>query len=125
MKPKIIPKDFKVSTIYHKVQANNSTISAPFPAYLLSDGTGTLNELPLGEAVSGAHLQGASLLNQVDTSMAQLLDPRLDLEAHLQAQSDSQSISITETSHPLPASLHTADCVSSCPRLTASYQAAG
>lgn len=52
-------------------------------AYLLCDCTSTLDELPLGEAVSGAELQGSSLLDQVDTAMAQFLHPRLYLEPNL------------------------------------------
>lgn len=55
-------------------------------AYLLHDGAGALDELPFGEAVSGAELQSSSLLDQVDTAMAQLLYPCLYLEAHLKAQ---------------------------------------
>lgn len=51
--------------------------------YLLHDCAGTLDELPLGEAVSGAELQSSSLLDQVDAAMAQLLDPGLYLVAHL------------------------------------------
>lgn len=54
-------------------------------AYLLRDCPGTLNELPFGEAVCGAELQGSSFLNQVDTAMAQLLHPCLYLEANLKA----------------------------------------
>lgn len=54
-------------------------------AHLLCDCASTLNELPLGEAVSGAELQGASLLDQVDAAMAQLLHPGLYLEANLKA----------------------------------------
>lgn len=73
-----------------------STVSMMFPrccttacfhvAYLLHDSAGTLDELPFGEAVSGAELQSSSLLDQVDTAMAQLLYPCLYLEAHLKAQ---------------------------------------
>lgn len=55
-------------------------------AYLLHDRAGTLDELPFGEAVSGAELQSSSLLDKVDTAMAQLLYPCLYLEAHLKAQ---------------------------------------
>lgn len=55
-------------------------------AYLLHDCAGTLDELPLGEAVSGAELQSSSFLDQVDTAMAQLLYPCLYLEANLKAQ---------------------------------------
>lgn len=55
-------------------------------SYLLRDCAGTFDELPLGEAVSGAELQGSSLLDQVDAAMAQLLHPCLDLETNLKAQ---------------------------------------
>lgn len=55
-------------------------------AYLLHDCAGTLDELPLGEAVSGAELQSSSFLDQVDTAMSQLLHPCLDLEANLKVQ---------------------------------------
>lgn len=54
-------------------------------AYLLCDCTGALDELPFGEAVSRAELQGSSLLDQVNTAMAQFLHPRLYLEANLKA----------------------------------------
>lgn len=54
------------------------------PSYLLCDGAGTLDELPLGEAVGGAELQRSGLLHQVDAAVAQLLHPRLDLEADLE-----------------------------------------
>lgn len=55
-------------------------------ADLLHDCAGTLNELPLGEAVSGAELQSSSFLDQVDAAMSQLLHPCLDLEANLKVQ---------------------------------------
>ncbi len=54
-------------------------------AYLLCDCAGTLDELPFGEAVGGTELQGSSLLDQVDTAMAQLLHPCLYLETNLKA----------------------------------------
>lgn len=62
--------------------------------YLLCDCAGTLDELPLGEAVSGAELQGSSLLDHVNTAVAQLLHPCLYLETNLKAQRgiDSQRI---------------------------------
>lgn len=63
--------------------------AVPVPAYiayLLHDCAGTLDELPFGEAVSGAELQSSSFLDQVDTAMAQLLHPCLYLEANLKAQ---------------------------------------
>lgn len=52
-------------------------------AYLLRDCAGTFDELPFGEAVSGAELQGSSFLDQVDAAMAQLLHPRLYMETNL------------------------------------------
>ena len=52
-------------------------------AYLLCDCTGTLNQFPFGEAVSGAELQGSSFLNQVDAAMAQLLHPCSYLKTNL------------------------------------------
>lgn len=55
-------------------------------AYLLHDCAGTLDELPLGEAISGAELQSSSFLDQVDASVAQLLNPGLYLVANLEAQ---------------------------------------
>lgn len=62
--------------------------AAPVPvytAYLLHDCAGTFDELPFGEAVSGAELQSSSFLDQVNTAMAQLLHPCLYLEANLKA----------------------------------------
>lgn len=55
--------------------------------YLLSDGTGTLDQLPLGIAVCGAHLEGPCLLHQEDTAMAQVLHTCANLESDLQRQS--------------------------------------
>lgn len=54
--------------------------------YLLCDRTGTFNELPLGVAVCGAHLEGPCLLHQEDTAVAQVLHPRANLEADLWRQ---------------------------------------
>ena len=51
--------------------------------YLLCDSAGTLDELPLGEAVGGGDLQGPGLLDQVNAAVAQLLHAGLDLEANL------------------------------------------
>lgn len=54
--------------------------------YLLHDGSGTLDELSLREAVRGAELQSSSFLDHVDAAVAQLLYPGLDLKANLKAQ---------------------------------------
>lgn len=54
--------------------------------YLLCDCAGTLNELPLGVAVGGAHLEGPRLLHQEDTAMAQVLHASTNLEADLWRQ---------------------------------------
>lgn len=51
--------------------------------YLLHDCAGALDEFPFGETVCGAELQSSSFLDHVDTAMAQLLHPRLYLEANL------------------------------------------
>lgn len=88
-------------------------------AYLLSDCAGTLDELPFGEAVSGAELQGSSLLDQVDAAMAQLLHPRLNLEADLKAQTGDRLTSLHRSSHlhPSPYLCHCATQSQSCPKL--------
>ena len=54
-------------------------------AYLFCDCSSTLNELPFGETVSGAELQGSSLLDQTNTAMAQFLHPCPYLESNLKA----------------------------------------
>lgn len=54
--------------------------------YLLSDRTGTLDELPLGVAVGGAHLEGPCLLHQEDAAVAQVLHTSANLEADLWRQ---------------------------------------
>lgn len=54
--------------------------------YLLCDCAGTLDELPLGVAVGGAHLEGPRLLHQEDTAMAQVLHASTNLEADLWRQ---------------------------------------
>lgn len=54
--------------------------------YLLGDGAGTLDELPLGVAVGGAHLEGPRLLHQEDAAVAQVLHPSANLEADLRRQ---------------------------------------
>lgn len=59
--------------------------------YLLHDCAGTFDELPLGEAISGAELQSSSFLDQVDASVAQLLNPGLNLVANLEASRSFQS----------------------------------
>lgn len=107
-------KSFPVQAIQ-----NATPVSSPHRvAYLLCDCAGTLNELPLGEAVGGADLQGSSLLHQVDAAMAQLLHPCLDLKAHLK----SQTKRATTASHS-PVSLRPFTRQwQSCPGLTASYQ---
>ena len=54
--------------------------------YLLCDSAGTLDQLPLGIAVRGAHLEGACLLHQEDAAVAQVLHPSANLEANLRRQ---------------------------------------
>lgn len=54
--------------------------------YLLGDSAGALDELPLGVAVGGAHLEGPRLLHQEDAAVAQVLHPRANLEADLRRQ---------------------------------------
>ena len=54
--------------------------------YLLCDCTGTLDELPLGVAVRGAHLEGPRLLHQEDAAVAQVLHTCANLEADLRRQ---------------------------------------
>lgn len=51
--------------------------------YLLHHSAGALDEFPFRETVCGAELQSSSFLDHVDTAMAQLLHPRLYLEANL------------------------------------------
>lgn len=54
--------------------------------YLFCDCAGTLDELPLGVAVGGAHLEGPCLLHQEDTAVAQVLHASAYLEANLRRQ---------------------------------------
>ena len=51
--------------------------------YLLCDGAGAFNELPLGVAVRGSDLQSSSLLDKEDAAMAKILHAGLDLETDL------------------------------------------
>ena len=68
---------------------DNDAVAAPVHmAHLLCDGAGALDELPLGEAISGAELQGPRLLNQVDTAMAQLLHSCPYLETNLKSTTE-------------------------------------
>lgn len=60
------------------------------PPYLLSDRAGTLDQLPLGVAVCGAHLEGPCLLHQEDTAMAKVLHTCANLESNLQRQSQER-----------------------------------
>ena len=55
-------------------------------SYLLGDRAGTLDELPLGVAVGGAHLEGPCLLHQEDAAVAQVLHTSGNLEADLGRQ---------------------------------------
>lgn len=54
--------------------------------YLLCDRAGTLDQLPFGVAVRGAHLEGPRLLHQEDAAVAQVLHPSANLEADLWRQ---------------------------------------
>ena len=54
--------------------------------YLLCDSAGTLDQLPLGVAVRGAHLEGPCLLHQEDAAVTQVLYPSANLEADLWRQ---------------------------------------
>lgn len=58
----------------------------PTVVYLLHDGAGALDELPLGEAISGAELQRSGFLDQEDAAVSQLLNPSLYLVTNLKAQ---------------------------------------
>lgn len=58
--------------------------------YLLCDCTGTLDELPLGVAVCGAHLEGPRLLHQEDAAVAQVLHASANLEADLWRQAQGR-----------------------------------
>lgn len=60
------------------------------PPYLLSDRAGTLNQLPLGVAVCGAHLEGPRLLHQEDTAMAKVLHTCANLESNLQRRESQE-----------------------------------
>lgn len=65
------------------------TVAASDPRaapYLLCDCAGTLDELPLGVAVGGAHLEGPRLLHQEDAAVAQVLHTSANLEADLWKQ---------------------------------------
>ena len=59
-------------------------------SYLLRYGAGALDQLPLGEAVRGAHLQGPGLLDQEDAAVTKLLDTRLYLTAHLREERERE-----------------------------------
>lgn len=72
-------------------------VSDPTAApYLLCDCAGTLDELPLGVAVGGAHLEGPRLLHQEDTAVAQVLHTSTNLEADLWRQPGWGSTSIMD-----------------------------
>lgn len=64
--------------------------------YLLSDGTGTLDQLSLGIAVCGAHLEGPCLLHQEDTAMTQVLHTCANLESDLRRQSQKGGRSVRD-----------------------------
>lgn len=78
--------DFSRHNFAEKCSAQVKSAVTMCVAYLLHDCAGTLDELPLREAVSGAELQSSSFLDQVDAAMSQLLHPCLDLEANLKVQ---------------------------------------
>lgn len=59
-----------------------------YQAYLLRDSSCTFDQLSLGEAVCGTHLECASLLNQVDTSMTEFLNTAFYLYANLEMSKD-------------------------------------
>lgn len=54
--------------------------------YLFCDCAGTLDELSLGVAIGGAHLEGPCLLHQEDTAVAQVLHASANLKADLWRQ---------------------------------------
>lgn len=66
--------------LFQQVPCNLRHVTAP---YLLSDCAGALDELPLGVAVGGAHLEGPRLLYQEDAAVAQVLHSSANLEADL------------------------------------------
>lgn len=51
--------------------------------YLFCDGSGTIDELSLGETVGGGDLQSSGFLDQEDAAVSELLHPGLDLETDL------------------------------------------
>lgn len=58
-------------------------------AYLLGDSSCTFDQLSLGEAVCGTHLECASLLHQVDTSVTELLNTAFYLCTNLERSKDA------------------------------------
>lgn len=71
--------------VLKRIKKTNRLCTGPL-VYLLHDWAGTLDELPLGEAVSGAELQSSSFLDQVDAAVSQFLNPRLYLVTNLKVQ---------------------------------------
>lgn len=62
--------------------------SESYQTYLFGDSSCTFDQLSLGEAVCGTHLECASLLHQVDTAMTELLHTAFYLHANLERSRD-------------------------------------
>lgn len=62
---------------------NGFVFSVRWRRYLFGDSAGAVDELSFSETVWGCDLQGSSLLDQRDTTVAQILHPGLDLETNL------------------------------------------
>lgn len=63
---------------------NGFVFSVRWRRYLFGDSAGAVDELSFSETVWGCDLQGSSLLDQRDTTVAQILHPGLDLETNLE-----------------------------------------
>lgn len=66
---------------------NGFVFSVRWRRYLFGDSAGAVDELSFSETVWGCDLQGSSLLDQRDTTVAQILHPGLDLETNLKRKS--------------------------------------
>lgn len=91
----------KVSMHYKMVKDGSES----YQAYLLCDSSCTFDQLPLGEAVCGAHLERTSLLDQVDTAMPELLHTAFYLHANLERSRDAwHSETLTRCTCSIPRS---------------------
>lgn len=79
--------------------------SESYRAYLLGDSSCTFDQFSLGEAICGTHLKCASLLHQVDATMAEFLHAAFYLNANLDRSKDAwHRETLTECTCSIPRS---------------------